>query len=410
VWAYHKLVDNGVRVHAKIDWWGNVTFAVGLVSLLTGIVYGIQPYGRHTMGWTNPGVIAAIAGGIVTLAVFTWMELHTEDPMFRLPLFRIRAFAAGNIANLLAALGRGGLQFMLIIWLQGIWLPQHGYSFTETPLWAGIYMIPLTVGFLVAGPISGILSDRYGARPFATGGMIGAALAFGLLQLLPINFGYIGFGLLLLLMGLSMGLFSSPNRAGVMNSLPADQRGAGAGMMTTFQNSAQVLSIGIFFTVITLGLASSLPSTLLHGLVAHGVPQAAARHVANEPPIGALFASFLGLNPIKELVPAAVLHHLSAAQQATLTGRSFFPHLISAPFGTGLHYAFDFALACSVIAAIASWMRGGRYVHGMTLPASPVAASPQATAPAKVDKQTVPAYRGRRRAPGGTMIDVRQTS
>jgi MFS family permease len=365
VWAYLKLVDNGVRVKAKIDWWGNVTFAIGLISLLTGIVYGIQPYGGHTMGWTNPGVIAAIAGGIVTLAVFAWIELHSPDPMFRLPLFRIRAFAAGNIANLLGALGRGGLQFMLIIWLQGIWLPQHGYSFERTPLWAGIYMIPLTVGFLVAGPVSGVLSDRFGARPFATGGMLGAALAFGLLEVLPVNFGYVWFGLLLLLMGLSMGLFSSPNRAAVMNSLPPDQRGAGAGMMTTFQNSAQVLSIGVFFSVITLGLAGSLPSELLHGLVANGVPTAAAQKVAGEPPIGALFASFLGLNPIKELVPSGVLQHLTVAQQTRLTGRSFFPHLISGAFATGLHYAFDFAIGCSLIAAVASWLRGGKYVHGM---------------------------------------------
>jgi MFS family permease len=371
VWAYLKLVDNGVRVPAKIDWWGNVTFAIGLISLLTGIVYGIQPYGGHTMGWTNPGVIAAIAGGIFTLGVFGWIELHSDDPMFRLPLFGIRAFAAGNIANLLGALGRGGLQFMLIIWLQGIWLPQHGYSFTRTPLWAGIYMVPLTVGFLIAGPISGILSDRYGARPFATGGMLGAAISFALLEVLPINFSYIWFGLLLLLMGLSMGLFSSPNRAGVMNSLPPDQRGAGAGMMTTFQNSAQVLSIGVFFSVITLGLAATLPSALLHGLMANGVPHAAAQNVAGEPPIGALFASFLGLNPIKELVPASVLHHLTIAQQAKLTGRSFFPHLISGAFGTGLHYAFDFAIACSLVAAVASWMRGGRYVHGMEVKTVP---------------------------------------
>jgi MFS family permease len=365
VWAYLKLVDNGVRVKAKIDWWGNVTFAIGLISLLTGIVYGIQPYGAHTMGWTNPGVIAAIAGGIVTLAAFSWIELHSPDPMFRLPLFRIRAFAAGNIANLLGALGRGGLQFMLIIWLQGIWLPQHGYSFERTPLWAGIYMIPLTVGFLVAGPVSGVLSDRYGARPFATGGMVGAAASFGLLEALPVNFGYVWFGLVLLLMGLSMGLFSSPNRAAVMNSLPPDQRGAGAGMMTTFQNSAQVLSIGVFFSVITLGLASSLPSELLHGLVANGVPTSAAKKVAGEPPIGALFASFLGLNPIKELVPSGVLQHLTIAQQARLTGRSFFPHLISGAFATGLHYAFDFAIGCSLVAAVASWLRGGKYLHGM---------------------------------------------
>ena len=363
-WAYLKLVDNGVRLPAKLDWAGNITFAVGLISLLTGIVYGIQPYGGHTMGWSNPFVLGTIIGGLALLALFVHIELTTEDPMFRLHLFRIRAFTAGNIANLLGALGRGGLQFMLIIWLQGIWLPEHGYSFERTPLWAGIYMVPLTIGFLVAGPLSGILSDRYGARPFATGGMVGAAAAFGVLELLPMNFGYGWFAVALLLMGLSMGMFASPNRAAVMNSLPADQRGAGAGMMNTFQNAAQVLSIGIFFSVITLGLASSLPAHLYGGLVAQGVPAATAHQVASVPPVGSLFAAFLGSNPIQQLLPASVLAHLPAGHAAYLTGRSFFPSLISPSFKTGLRYAFDFAIACSIVAAIASLLRGGRYVHG----------------------------------------------
>jgi MFS family permease len=364
IWAYVKLVDNGVRIPSKIDWAGNATFAVGLISLLTGIVYGIQPYGGHAMGWTNPWVLLAIFGGIAVLAVFARIEVRVANPMFRLNLFRIRAFSAGNFAGLLAALGRGGLQFMLIIWLQGIWLPQHGYSFERTPLWAGICMIPLTIGFLIAGPVSGILSDRYGARAFTTGGMLGAAGAFVLLQVLPINFAYPWFALLLLVMGLSMGVFAAPNRAAVMNSLPPDQRGAGAGMMTTFQNSATVLSIGVFFTVITLGLAASLPGHLYGGLVANGVPAGPAHAVANEPPIGALFAAFLGYNPVQQLIPASVLHHLSVAQVAHLTGHSFFPNLISAPFAKGLHYAFDFAAAMSVIAAIASFLRGTKYVHG----------------------------------------------
>ena len=258
---------------------------------------------------------------------------------------------------------------MLIIWLQGIWLPQHGYDFARTPLWAGIYMVPLTVGFLVAGPISGILSDRYGARPFATGGMIGAAVAFALLELLPVDFGYVWFGLILLLMGLSMGVFGSPNRAAVMNSLPPDQRGAGAGMMTTFQNAATVLSIGVFFTVIILGLSSTLPSHLYNGLVANGVPAPAAHQVASLPPISSLFSALLGYNPIQQLLgPSGVLSHVSAAQAAHLTGRSFFPQLISSPFGTGLHYAFDFAIVASLIAAVASWLRGGKYVHGQDAP------------------------------------------
>jgi MFS family permease len=362
-WAYLKLVDNGVRVPAKLDWAGNITFAVGLIAVLTGIVYGIQPYGGHTMGWTSPFVLGTILGGLALLALFVHIELTSEDPMFRLHLFRIRAFTAGNIANLLGALGRGGLQFMLIIWLQGIWLPEHGYSFERTPLWAGIYMVPLTVGFLIAGPLSGILSDRYGARPFATGGMLGAAAAFAVLELLPMNFGYLWFALALLLMGLSMGMFASPNRAAVMNSLPADQRGAGAGMMNTFQNAAQVLSIGMFFSVITLGLVSTLPAHLYAGLVAQGVPAATAHQVASMPPVGSLFAAFLGYNPIQQLLPAAVLAHLPAGHAAYLTGRSFFPSLISPSFKTGLRYAFDFAIACSIVAAIASLLRGGRYVH-----------------------------------------------
>jgi len=363
-WAYLKLVDSGVRTPAKIDWLGNATFAFGLTMLLVGIVYGIQPYGGHAMGWTNPLVYGSISGGLALLGLFTWIETRVAEPMFRLPLFRIRAFTAGNLASLLGALSRGGLQFMLIIWLQGIWLPQHGYSFAVTPLWAGIYMLPLTAGFLIAGPASGMLSDRYGARPFATTGMLATALAFVLLEILPVDFGYLPFALLLFLMGMAMGLFASPNRAAIMNSLPADERGAGAGMTTTFQNSATVMSIGIFFTVLTLGLAASLPSHLSAGLVAAGVPRAPATQIANLPPIGVLFASFLGYNPVRRLLSSSgVLTHLSHKQVATLTGHEFFPHLISAPFGEGLHYAFAFAIACSIVAAVASWLRGGKYIH-----------------------------------------------
>ena len=284
--------------------------------------------------------------------------------MFRLGLFRIRAFTAGSIASLLASLGRGGLMFMLIIWLQGIWLPLHGYSFSETPLWAGIYMLPLTVGFLVAGPASGWLSDRFGARPFATGGMLLAALAFFLLELLPVDFDYRAFAALLLLIGLAMGLFASPNQTGIMNSLPPHRRGVGAGMSATFQNSAMVLSIGVFFTLMVVGLAASLPATLSHGLIAQGVPPADAHRVAHLPPVGLLFASFLGLNPIGQLLGPAV-HHLPAANATYLTGRSFFPSLMSGPFALGLDEAFDFAIVACLIAAGASWLRGGRYVHDM---------------------------------------------
>jgi MFS family permease len=363
IWAYRSLHDTGVRRHAKIDWWGNATFAVGLVLVLISITYGIQPYGGHSMGWTNPLVLGEMGAGLVLLALFVVIELRHEDPMFSLGLFRIRAFTAGSIASLLASLGRGGLMFMLIIWLQGIWLPLHGYSFAETPLWAGIYMLPLTIGFLIAGPVSGWLSDRFGARPFATGGMVAAALAFLLLELLPVNFDYRAFAALLLLIGLAMGLFASPNQMGIMNSLPAHRRGVGAGMAATFQNSAMVLSIGIFFSLMIVGLSSSLPGALDHGLVAQGVPAADASRIAHLPPVGLLFSSFLGYNPMQELLGPTTLHQIPAHNAAYLTSPTFFPHLIAQPFSNGLHIAFDFAIVACLIAAAASWMRGSHYVH-----------------------------------------------
>jgi MFS family permease len=367
VWAYLKLRDNGVRIPAKIDWLGNALFAIGLISVLTGIVYSLLPYGGHPTGWTNPYVLAAIFGGIAVLVLFAWVETKVEQPMFQLSLFRIRAFTAGNIAGLLGALGRGGLQFMLIIWLQGIWLPQHGYSFSQTPLWAGIYMVPLTVGFLVLGPLSGILSDRYGARALATAGLVVSGASFLLLELLPINFSYVWFALLIFMFAVGMGVFFAPNQAAVMNSLPPDQRGAGAGMLNTFQNSATVLSMGLFFTIVTLGLASRLPTHLYRGLVAAGVSPSAAHVVANEPPIGSLFSAFLGYNPIQELLgPTGALQHLPPREVAYITGRSFFPKLIEQPFASGMHLAFSFAAGATAIAVVASAARGRRYLHTTT--------------------------------------------
>src|SRR5580704_5720554 len=369
VWAYLKLKDNGIRIPAKIDWLGNALFAIGLIAVLTGIVYSLLPYGGSPTGWSNPYVLTAIFGGVAVLVLFGWVETKVPEPMFRLNLFKIRAFTCGNIAGMLGALGRGGLQFMLIIWLQGIWLPQHGYSFSQTPLWAGIYMIPLTVGFLLLGPISGILSDRYGARGLATLGLFVSGVSFLLLEVLPINFSYIWFAVILFLFAVGMGLFFSPNQASVMNSLPADQRGAGAGMLNTFQNSATVLSMGLFFTIVTLGLAAKLPSHLFKGLVAAGVDPAAAHTVANEPPIGSLFSAFLGYNPIQELLgPTGALQHLPARQVAYITGRSFFPRLIEQPFAYGMHLAFTFAALATLIAIVASALRGKRYVYTPSAP------------------------------------------
>jgi MFS family permease len=306
-------------------------------------------------------VLAEIFGGLAILVVFGVIETKVAQPMFRLQLFRIRAFTAGNVASFMASLSRGGLMFMLIIWLQGIWLPLHGYSFSETPLWAGIYMIPLTVGLLAAAPISGLLADRYGARPFATGGLLLVALTFILLIQLPVNFPYLGFAGLIFFNSIGMGMFIAPNQTGIMNSLPANQRGSGAGMAGTFNSSAQVLSIGIFFTLMILGLAASLPGALYHGLTAQGVSPAIATRASHLPPVGSLFAAFLGYNPIQVLLGNAELSHLPHHTAAYLTSRQFFPRLIAAPFSKGLTEAFSFAAAVCVLGAIASLLRGGKY-------------------------------------------------
>jgi MFS family permease len=360
VWAYRSLRELSTPRRAPIDWAGNATFAIGLILIMVSVTYGIRPAGGHPVGWASPRVLALLAAALVSLVAFAMIERRSEHPMFNLELFRIRAFTFGTLSTFLAAIARGGLMFMLIIWLQGVWLPQHGYSFTETPLIAGIYMLPLTAGMLVAGPTSGFLSDRYGARPFATAGMLLTAFGFGLLLLLPTDFSYPVFGAILALIGVSMGMFASPNRAAVMNSLPSEHRGAGGAMNQTFQNSAQVLSIGIFFTLMIVGLAATLPETLNAGLQAHGVAPDAADRVANLPPVSTLFAAFLGYNPVEHFLGPQTLASLSPQDHAVLTGHSFFPTLISGPVRDGLHIAFGFAIVACLIAAGASALRGGR--------------------------------------------------
>ena len=363
IWSKRVLHDPNRNHDVSLDIAGNITFAVGLVALLVGISYGIQPYGGHVTGWSSPFVLSSTIGGVILLAIFVQVEKRAENAMFNIALFRIRAFSFGNLAGLLAATARGGLQFMLIIWLQGIWLPLHGYNYSDTPLWAGIYLLPLTIGFLIAGPVSGYLSDRIGARPFATGGMLLVALSFGLMLLLPTDFNYYAFAALLVLNGLGSGLFTSPNTTGVMNAVPASQRGTASGMRSTFQNSGQVLSIGLFFTLLVIGLASSLPGALQSGLVAHGVSAADAHTASTLPPVATLFAAFLGYNPISHLLGAHVLSSLPAGQNAILTGKSFFPTVISGPFKDGLSVVFWVAIALCVVAAIASYLRGGKFVH-----------------------------------------------
>ena len=369
LWAYRRLRDNGERHRGPIDWWGNITFALGLGALLVGITYGIQPYGGQSMGWTNPVVLGELIGGVALLVVFAVIETRVAEPMFRLGLFRIRAFTAGNVAGLLVSIARGGIQFMLIIWLQGIWLPLHGYDYSQTPLWAGIFLLPMTAGFLVSGPVSGILSDKFGSRGIATAGMAVFAASFVALMLVPVNFPYWVFALLIALNGIGSGMFASPNSSSIMGSVPARDRGAASGMRATFQNSGTAVSIGVVFTLMIAGLSRALPSTLSGGLVRVGVPSGVAHQIATLPPVSSLFASVLGVNPIGHLLaPTGVLARLPAASRAELTGREFFPSLLSGPFHTGLIVVFGVSAALSVLAGLASLLRGGRAADGPAVP------------------------------------------
>ncbi len=363
VWSYKSLRDTGIRTPAKIDWWGNLTFGVGLTALLVGIVYGIEPYGTSSMGWTSPLVLGSFGVAVVCLVAFFIIESHVNAPMINLKLFRIRAFFMGSSAGLLTAIARGGMQFMLIIWLQGIWLPLHGYSYADTPLWAGISLLPLTIGFLAAGPISGYFSDRHGARVISTVGLLVFALSFLGLLVLPANFTYWEFALLVAANGIGGGMFSAPNAAAVMNSVPADERGGAAGIQAAFMNTGMVLSTGIFFSLMIIGLTSTLPKAMTRGLTAAGVSASTAHAAAHTPVVGSLFSSFLGFNPLKSLLVSQSHAGVTSASWLHLTGKAFFPNLISAPFHHGLVIVFTVAIAMAVIGAIFSALRGERFVH-----------------------------------------------
>jgi MFS family permease len=364
IWSYLSLKEVATTRRARIDWAGNITFALGAGLLLAAITHGIQPYGGHSTGWTSPWVAGGLVAGAALLAAFCVIETHIAEPMFQLGLFKIRAFAAGNAASLLGSIARGGLQFMLVIWLAGIWLPLHGYDFADTPLWAGIYMLPLTTGFLLAGPVSGYLSDRFGPRPFATAGLLVAACAFCGLMLLPVVFPYWAFALLIFGNGIGSGLFASPNTSAIMSSVPARHRGSASGMRATFQNSGMALSIGIFFSLMIVGLAATLPRTLSSGLHAQGVPLAIADHLSHLPPVSTVFAALLGYNPVRHLLaPSGVLATLPAHNAAVLTGNQFFPHLISGPFHHGLIIVFSAAAAMSLVGAGVSLLRGSQFYY-----------------------------------------------
>ncbi|MDA2891634.1 MFS transporter [Mycolicibacterium sp. BiH015] len=363
VWSLRSLREIGVRTPGKLDCVGTLTFGIGLTALLIGITYGIQPYGNSTTGWSNPLVLGAIAAGLILLVLFCFVELRVAQPMVNVRLFRSAAFGMGNIAGLMSSMGRGGLQFMLIIWLQGIWLPLRGYDFESTPLWAAIYMLPITIGFLLAGPIAGWLSDRYGARPLTVGGMALMAASFVALVMIPVDFDYRVFALLIFLNGVGGGIFTAPNTAAIMSSVPPSERGAASGVRATFFNAGSSLSIGIFFSLMIVGLANTLPGALSSGLQQQGVSADVAQQVADLPPVGSLFAAFLGYNPVAELLEPYHALQQPGVNAEVLTGQTFFPHLIIEPFHSGLVVVFVAAAAMMVIGLIASLFNPGRYAE-----------------------------------------------
>ena len=366
IWSMRSLREIGQRTPGRLDWAGTITFGVGLTVLLIGITYGIQPYGQSTTGWTNPAVLGSIAAGLVLLVVFCVVELKVAQPMVNIRLFRSTAFGMGNLAGLMSSVGRGGLQFMLIIWLQGIWLPLRGYDFESTPLWAAIYMLPITVGFLLAGPVAGALSDRYGARPLTVGGMALMVVSFLALVMIPVDFDYRVFALLIFLNGVGGGIFTAPNTAAIMSSVPAAERGAASGVRATFFNAGSSLSIGIFFSLMIVGLADTLPGALSSGLQEQGVSASVAQQVADLPPVGSLFAAFLGYNPIAELLEPYHALQQPGVNADELTGQKFFPHLIIEPFHAGLTVVFIAAAVMMVIGMVASLFNPGRYAEDVT--------------------------------------------
>lgn len=364
IWAYKMLREQGtIRSARRIDILGNVCLGAGLVVFLAAMTYGIMPYGTSSTGWGNPLVIAGLVIGLALLVAFMSVENHTDEPLFDMHLFKIRAFAMGCAAQLLSALAYGGFQFALIVWLQGIWLPLHGYQFEDTPLWSAVYIMPLLAGFMVFGLAGGWLSDRIGPRGLSTGGMVVLTLGFLALTLFPADFDYLPFAVVLFVIGAAFGVFTSPNTAAIMNALPKDQRGVGSGMRSTFQNVGSPLSMALFFSIIIVVLGSGLPSAIHNGLAGQGVPAQAAANAASLPPTGALFASFLGYNPMATLLPPTVLSALAPQARDTILGTHFFPSVIGGPFISSLHTVFFFAAALTLLAAVCSFLRGERFVY-----------------------------------------------
>jgi len=369
LWSHYRLKEVAtIRKNQKLDIWGNVTFGAGLITLLISLTYGLVPYGNSPMGWGNPFVIAGLAAAFILLAAFPVIESRVEDPMFRLDLFKRRIFAAGNIADILAAFARGGVTLMLVILLQAVWLPLHGIKYQDTPFWAGIYIIPFSLGFVVMGPVSGYLSDRYGARGFSTLGMVITGSSFLLLSRLSYDFYYPEFAAIIFLMGIGIGMFSSPNIASIMNSVPPQNRGAAAGMRSTLMNTGTSIGTSILFTTVILTLSTTLPQAFASAAAAVGAPQLGISVFQKIAPTSALFAAFLGYNPMQTYLaslPSSLTSTLSASTIATLTSTTWFPNAFAPAFMASVRIAIYLNAAFAFTAALASVVRGKKYIYGL---------------------------------------------
>jgi MFS family permease len=360
-WSYWKLRELAViRTGQKVDVWGNVTFAAGLTIFLVGMTYGLLPFAGSAMGWSNPLVVGCLALGGGLLIIFPFIEKRVQDPMFRVEFFKNRAFSAGSLAAFISALSRGGVMLMLVILLQAVWLPLHGFSYQDTPFWAGIYMIPMSLGFVSAGPVSGYVSDRKGARGLASGGMFLLCGIFLILSTLPYNFTYPTFAGALYLMGIAFGMFASPNTSSIMGTVPPERRSTAAGMLFTIQNTGTTVGLTVLFTEVVSALGMSLPNAMATALTSAGAPQLTP-YLSTIPPTIALFAAFLGYNPMHEMIarlPTLVGVHLNAQVVATITTTTWFPNAIAPSFMDALHLALYLNAGLAVVAGVASLMRG----------------------------------------------------
>jgi EmrB/QacA subfamily drug resistance transporter len=358
LWSIFKLKESVPRKKVKIDYWGNITLASGLILISLGFTYALEPYGGSQLGWYNPWVISAFIFGLLFIIFFLFIEKRADNPLFNLSLFKIRPFAFGNLSLLFNSLARGAVSFLVTIWLQGIYLPLHGYSYTETPFWAGVYMLPMMLGMVSIAPLSGHLTDKYGARIFATTGMAIVGISLYLLTLLPYNFNLLEFELIIFINGLGNGLFASPNTTSIMNSISSKDRGTGNGMRMTFNNIGATISMAIFFSITITVFSQQVPEAMYNALI-NILPQSIAIYLSKLPPSGLLFATFLGMDPLQAIKNSSLL---PSSALKVLGSPTFLPSIIGPPFINGLRISIYISIILITIGTVFSALRGKKYV------------------------------------------------